>query len=70
MTKRHRLHRSEKPKPEQSKHDTRRRMPWSERHKGHTTRVHACPYCSPGAPPSPNPNQCPARPQSVDMTGI
>ena len=48
MTKRRKLNRSNKPVPEgASGYAARRRLPWSERHKGHTIRVHACPYCMP-----------------------
>lgn len=46
MTKRHKLKRSNKPVPDgDTGYAARHKLPWSERHKGHTTRVHACPYC-------------------------
>ena len=49
--KQHKLHRSEKPKPEErSGYATRSRTPLAKRHDRHTDKVYACPLCNPSAP--------------------
>lgn len=68
MTKRRKLKRSNKPVPEgNTGYNARKRLPWSERHEGHTIKVHACPYCVPGET-----HQAPRStlPLSVDKSGI